>query len=220
MKTCYMCEKPSTSDEHAPPQCLFPEQKDVADGKDYRVNLITVPACDEHNLRKSKDDEYLMVVIAAHFENNRVAFNQVSSKILRAMKRNNLALAGRILKGMRPAVVKGKRYGVLTVETNRIGNELGKIGRAIYYDHFKEKWMVPLIVSATGLVSEDVRINERLVALREVTNRAFANLEKFGENQEVFFYQIFRRRGEYGTVIRLVFYEGFEAIVTETEGLP
>ena len=38
-------------------------------GIDYRKNLITVPACDAHNLQKSKDDEYLqLLVIHGYFK--------------------------------------------------------------------------------------------------------------------------------------------------------
>ena len=47
MNTCYMCEKESTSSEHVPPKCLFPEKKDLPDGVDLRKSLITVPSCDE-----------------------------------------------------------------------------------------------------------------------------------------------------------------------------
>ena len=57
--TCYMCTSAATSVEHVPPRCLFPEQKDLPIGVDLRKQLITVPSCDIHNSRKSKDDEYL-----------------------------------------------------------------------------------------------------------------------------------------------------------------
>jgi len=57
--TCYMCDQSSTSREHVPPRCLFPESKDVRG--DFRQNLLTVPSCDEHNSGKSADDEFLMV---------------------------------------------------------------------------------------------------------------------------------------------------------------
>ena len=53
---CYYCGEPAMSEEHVPPKCLFPEQKDT--GKDYRKNLITVPSCDKHNAGKSCDDEF------------------------------------------------------------------------------------------------------------------------------------------------------------------
>ena len=58
--SCYMCDQPSTSAEHVPPKCLFPEKKDLPEGVDLRKQLITVPACYVHNTRKSKNDEYLL----------------------------------------------------------------------------------------------------------------------------------------------------------------
>lgn len=75
MPTCYMCEKESTSVEHAPPRCIFPEQKDLQPGEDYRVNLITVPSCDEHNMQKSKEDEYLLYILPSTIGSNEVGIN-------------------------------------------------------------------------------------------------------------------------------------------------
>jgi hypothetical protein len=84
---CYMCAQNSTSREHVPPKCVFPEQKD-ADGRNYRKELITVPSCDLHNSQKSKDDEYLMVVLTSYFNNNQAAETQIKSKIARAWAKN------------------------------------------------------------------------------------------------------------------------------------
>ena len=63
MATCYMCDEESTSSEHVPPKCLFPEQKDLPEGVDLRKSLITVPSCDLHNSKKSNDDEYYSIVL-------------------------------------------------------------------------------------------------------------------------------------------------------------
>lgn len=59
---CYWCGWVATSSEHVPPKCLFPESKDVKGiyDRSFRNNLITVPSCDKHNMKKSHDDEYLM----------------------------------------------------------------------------------------------------------------------------------------------------------------
>lgn len=57
VRQCYMCEKPASTVEHVPPKCIFPEQKDSLGGQDLRKQLITVPACDVHNTKKSRDDE-------------------------------------------------------------------------------------------------------------------------------------------------------------------
>jgi len=60
---CYMCDLPGTTDEHIPPRAIFPEAKD-AEGRNYRIDLITVPSCPDHNTAKSDDDEFLMVSLA------------------------------------------------------------------------------------------------------------------------------------------------------------
>ncbi len=49
---CYYknCKSNTVGREHAPPKCFFNEKKG---------NLITVPSCPVHNLKKSGDDEYV-----------------------------------------------------------------------------------------------------------------------------------------------------------------
>jgi len=69
---CYYCGTDASSKEHVPPKCLFPEKKDIADGMNYRKNLITVPSCDKHNSNKCKDDEYLQLIIVHGYFNNTV----------------------------------------------------------------------------------------------------------------------------------------------------
>jgi hypothetical protein len=58
MNKCYMCDAAGTTKEHAPPDCFFP--------KGYRAGLWTVPSCDAHNSRNSKDVEYVRNVITSH----------------------------------------------------------------------------------------------------------------------------------------------------------
>jgi hypothetical protein len=64
-----MCDQLAPTDDHIPPKCFFPEEKDIPKGKNYRDNLITVPACKEHNLKTSKDDEYIWAIVAFHWQN-------------------------------------------------------------------------------------------------------------------------------------------------------
>lgn len=92
MKTCYRCSKLATTREHVPPRCLFPEPKDVSES-DYRKNLITVPSCHEHNLRKAQDDEFLLTTLAPLVGNNPLAYRQTVTKLTRAINRSR----GRLL---------------------------------------------------------------------------------------------------------------------------
>ena len=84
---CYFCGTESTTVEHARPKCIFPKAKDSPDGKDYRKNPIKVPSCKAHNTAKSKDDEYLLYVLAMCLPSNEVAKNQFLTKIRRAIER-------------------------------------------------------------------------------------------------------------------------------------
>jgi hypothetical protein len=75
--SCYWCGVSATSREHVPPQCLFSESKDIKEfyQQSFRLNLIKVPSCREHNLKRSKDDEYLMACLAARVGDSIYSFN-------------------------------------------------------------------------------------------------------------------------------------------------
>lgn len=83
-----MCDQPAPTKDHIPPRCFFPEEKDIPKSKNYRHNLIKVPACNEHNLKTSKDDEYIWTVIAFHWQNHPEVQEYSVKKIRRAFERN------------------------------------------------------------------------------------------------------------------------------------
>lgn len=56
---CAYCGEPATSKDHVPPKCIFPSDRD---------NLITVPACDIHNAKRSNLDELLLQFLGLHAE--------------------------------------------------------------------------------------------------------------------------------------------------------
>jgi hypothetical protein len=111
MDHCYMCERPATSREHVPPRCLFPESKDM-DGESYRQNLITVPSCDQHNMAKSRDDEFLMVSLAGIIGNNSIGYRHKFGKVNKAVRRS----ANRLLEEV---FVKKKHVFVVEVGPNK-----------------------------------------------------------------------------------------------------
>jgi len=98
-----MCDRESTSAEHVPPKCLFPEEKDLPKGTILRKELIKVPSCDLHNTAKHKEDEYLLYVLCMNISNNAVAFRHFMTKIMRAYKRRP-ALMDRIVKEHREVI--------------------------------------------------------------------------------------------------------------------
>lgn len=79
-ETCYYCGEPKTSYEHVPPQSFFPKNK--------RVNLIQVPSCDDHNGNKSKDDEYVrLVLMSSHLLDGRSDLSGVRDSVERSLLR-------------------------------------------------------------------------------------------------------------------------------------
>lgn len=139
---CYMCEKSSTSAEHVPPKCLFPEFKDAK--KNLRVNLITVPSCDEHNGKKSHDDEFLMVSIAGIIGNNSIGYQHYRGKIQRALKRTSYKLLEKVF--LRTELTRieseNKFIEILwgTPDYERLINCFSHIAYGIYHHHFKKKF--------------------------------------------------------------------------------
>jgi len=88
---CYWCGGIATSLEHIPPKCIFPEKKDIDKifNQSFRDELITVPSCDLHNSKKSKDDEYFLVCLSSLVGNNDVSLIHTYTKVRRALIHNH-----------------------------------------------------------------------------------------------------------------------------------
>ncbi len=109
--TCFACDSPDTTLEHVPPACLFPESKDTQGGQNLRRNLITVPACVDHNLVKSCDDTYFLWVLSTNLSANSVARQQVATKLKRTNERRP-ALGKAILRATKDVTVIDSASGI------------------------------------------------------------------------------------------------------------
>jgi hypothetical protein len=196
--TCYCCEAKATSKEHAPPKCIFPEAKD-ANGKDFRKALITVPSCDAHNTAKSKDDEYLLGVLALNIVNNTKGSDQAKSKVLRAVKRSG-GLAQELLGDTMPVVLKNtetnetEKSVAVRIDTNRVNSALKQIALAIFHHHYGRRYEGDVDCLYEGLVtieSEDpVKANQDWQNFRNSSEKLFKHAICHGENPDIFVYQI------------------------------
>jgi len=142
---CYFCGQPATSREHVPPLCIFPEAKDSF-GKDYRKNLITVPSCDEHNLKKSKDDEFLMACVTPTVGNNGAAYIQTKTKLRRAFERNDKRLFKSTIADPKDVIWKspaGDEFPIMVGQPDlpRLYCALNHVARGLHFhinrSHFK-----------------------------------------------------------------------------------
>jgi len=217
--TCYMCEQANTTPEHVPPKCIFPEVKDL--GIDYRKSLITVPSCDAHNLRKSKDDEYLMFVLTCSITNNEAAMKQIETKILRAWRRNS-RLKELLLRINRPIIAKGKSTLAFKVDIGRVNRSLDWIARGLYYNQYEKKWSAKLRIESPAMLflegKDALKSNKILNHMGVAVNHALSDLPKIGENPDIFWYQMLHNSpGE--LLINMMFFGGLQVFAFNKSGM-
>jgi hypothetical protein len=214
---CYMCDAAATSDEHVPPKCLFPEKKDLRSGADLRKQLITVPSCDVHNTHKSADDEYLLYALATMICSNAVAENHVRTKIFRAIKRNP-SLLNKFAETQAPVMFEDPTIGIaqptiaVRIDDQRFTSVLQKMSRALYFHHFKERWLNDVTVRPEFLLVIDPasarKYNEPVERLAALADYYFQDIAFNGANPDVFKYQVVDGVKGVHKIMRLYFYEG------------
>ncbi|AZT83284.1 hypothetical protein EHN06_06820 [Marinobacter sp. NP-4(2019)] len=218
-----MCDAPSTSREHVPPKCIFPEKKDSPKGADFRKNLIKVPSCDRHNSHKSKDDEYVMFVLASAFRGNEHKSNHFASKVLRAFSRKPHVYS-HFMAGLSPIMLKhpdGKieHSASFKVDLERFNNALFQIACGLFYYQYKTKWQGGYQVLTNELMALDspnaVRTNEVVQRVGERVSKAFEGQDRHGENDKIFTYSIISDQ-QNRHAIYMKFYEGIEITVLLT----
>jgi hypothetical protein len=211
-KQCYMCDLLATSGEHVPPKCIFPEAKDV-EGRDYRVDLITVPACDEHNLRKSKDDEFLMVCLAGIVGNNSIGFRHKLTKVNRAIRRTSNRLLNAAFRTRSHRWVEAGDNTFIEViwgtpDYERLERCFVHIAFGLYYHQFNGRFHGQLRVLMGHLFHSDPNAAEFSNLIKHKAAQDLKDIERHGRNQDVFYYQ-FSDPDEHGLVtLRMCFYGG------------
>jgi hypothetical protein len=204
-----MCHKEANSREHVPPRCFFPEQKDLPPNLDYRKNLLTVPSCSDHNLAKSKEDEYLLLVILST-AGNLVGQRHFSTKAIRAIKKRR-SLLNLITKNAMPATWSGQQTMAFSVDKERFDRSISCLARAIYFHHFNTKWVDDIRVDSPSLLAVGGKIaqqtNQLIQYLGAASGQLFENETRHGSYLDIFYYQIYRDEQFRQLVVRMVFYE-------------
>jgi hypothetical protein len=207
-ETCYMCDREANSREHVPPLCFFPSIKDSLSGKDFRKNLITVPSCDLHNLEKSKDDLYLLHVISLFYKNNPEG-QQVFTKRVKKTADNRPYLLGTFFNQFEPVYVNGQPTLAFELDLERFNNGMTCMANAIHFAHYETRWNEALEIFApsarySSSVPRREEGNTQLAKVEEFDGGA----QKFGENQDIFFYQFIEGELPEHKMLRMVFYQG------------
>jgi hypothetical protein len=214
---CYACEREAVSREHAPPLCIFPESADAPTHELRRKNLITVPACDDHNLRKSKDDEYLMMVLVAHFENNELSKAQASTKVSRAWQRRP-HLASMAVRNPIPIELNGQQRVAFQVDSERFDRAMELIAKALVFHEYGRRWNGPCHVWSPSMLPSNPATTEQVSqtskAMLEAIPQVFSGKPLLGANPETFQYRInLPQAGEKLGLVEMRFYEGFQVLV-------
>jgi hypothetical protein len=204
-----MCERKSTSREHVPPKCFFPKSKDSLSSKDLRINLITVPSCDDHNNKKSGDDLYLLHIIAMAYKNNQEGLNLFKNRI-RKTAESHPHLLKSFFADFEKAFAKNQVSLAIEIEMKRFETGMTWIAHAIYFHHFKTKWQESIEIKSPSLryLSETPNYIDRNTALADA-EKYDAGAQKYGKNQDIFFYQFIDGSHPDHKLVRMVFYQGF-----------
>jgi hypothetical protein len=210
-KTCYMCDNPATSREHVPPDCFFP--------KGHKSNLITVPSCVNHNLKKSKDDEYVRFFVAMHISNNRYGVDMAVTKGLRSVERSDTFLARVFHKAFPIKMPDGSITAGAEVDLARWDNYFYQFANAIFFhDHgrcHKGAWELvnySLFCGESLLSNEPDPYNEIRTKLQSLNF-----IERPSSNPEIFRYYFFKH-SEDSYAYKFLFYEGFAQYVISVKG--
>ena len=221
-KVCYFCGQPATSREHVPPKVFFPDEEDSLTGVSRRENLITVPSCTKHNTDKSQLDEYIYSVIISNINTNPQGLHAGLNKNIRMLSRNKRLLT-EVFNSPREVFVKDVNNQSLysTISTKiSFGNlyeSVDCIARALYFHHFKKPFIgTTSYLTSFIMYSNDVPLEERqkMSYLNLGADEMFANIEKNGENQDIFYHQFIECSERKKIIFNLCFYENSKIRVT------
>lgn len=214
---CYWCGNFATSKEHVPPKCLFPEEKDIKEifNKTYRNNLITVPSCDKHNMKKSHEDEYLMACLCGRVGNNSVSYIHNATKVKRARDRNS-----NMIKVDYEDILKlgEKEFPVqmITVDNYKLVHSFESIARALYFHEQNNSFLGECKVISRILIHHDdkkwSRFVIRSVKMIEDEQPSWGTDIK-GDNNDIFTYQFSPIDGFKCQTLALTFYKSAKVYV-------
>ncbi|MEJ1402562.1 MAG: hypothetical protein RPU61_03465 [Candidatus Sedimenticola sp. (ex Thyasira tokunagai)] len=215
-ETCYMCDQPRTSREHAPPKCLFPVAKEI--GQDMRRNLIKVPSCDAHNSEKSEDDEFMRAIILfSAAENNEVAQHQFLGKLLRATKRSPLKYSNYIEE---KGIIESERKRVMEIDRDRFDSCIEHMVRAMFFHAYGTKWRYPILVASPNLHNEDpgkdAVYGKKTADLVKIMHMIIGQEQFLGDNPSVFKYRLRHDVDSCSYAFEGIFYDFFEVYTFST----
>lgn len=214
---CYKCDAVATGREHVPPQCIFPEQKD-ANNIDYRKQLITVPSCDEHNQKKTNEDEFFMMSITPCVGNNLIGLYQTKTKVKRAYENKQPEFIERILNGVKVvnvAIENGEPHDLWLGEMDqaRMDKCVKLISSGLYYEEYKKTFKGNFSIIYGFTIDQNHITRDYKFFINEKLKTEFGEQKLKGANPEIFNYQFIPEDAFGLTVLKMFFFEGAMILV-------
>ena len=212
-----MCDALATTQEHAPPLCLFPEKSSF--GSDLRRNLVTVPSCDLHNSKKSEDDEFLRTTLCLPAAGiSGAATHQFSGKVLRGVKRSPVKY-GSFAPRADAIAPPGKT--VFTTDRARFDRSIEHIAKAIFFHTYGRKWSLGFAVASPQILvrspSGQLAGHDPSLQAVQVTRDFLVTEPVLGENGQIFQYRV-KMEGDMFAFAAL-FYETFEVYAASSPAI-
>lgn len=214
---CYKCDSKATGREHIPPISIFPESKDS--NEDFRKNLLTVPSCDEHNLKKTKDDEFLMMCLASIVGNNSIGYIQTKTKVKRALERKYEGFIEKIIENAKDLRIKTKEGLVFPIlsgkpDLERLHKCVEYMTSGIYYHEFGKQLKGQTNVLFGFIEYEDKNTNQFKTYFKDKFESKSDKYPAKGSNPKIFYYQIVPP-DKFGIIaLKLTFYGGTDIFIS------
>ena len=206
--TCYACNSKSTSMEHAPPRCFFPEDRDEDGNMVMRNELIKVPSCDRHNSEKSNDDVYALWHLAALDGTNEVADSIRRNWLQRAADHDWSKRGGAFMKRLLSEIHTVDDLGrpVGNADHERMVRFHKHCARALYFYENLKHLELPLRVTNISNDFRDPAKTQELRSREVFFESQMEDASVLGANPEVFNYSIHHREDEGVILIRTIYY--------------
>jgi hypothetical protein len=213
-KTCFYCGGPATGVDHVPPRCFFPKDKDLPVGvADMRKNLITVPACNDHNGKYSTDDEIASLVVRLPYQANVLGQHDFCEKGLRAIEKRKGLVPSLFQKIEVMQFADGRELPTMQFDATRVNRVMERIARGLFFHEFRRCWDYDLSIVSDGPLMPNLSSNPAQPAIR-MLNREFQHAHRNGDNPSVFWYEwTVDIGGDYQRMLRMCFYEGLRYLV-------
>jgi hypothetical protein len=179
--------------------------------------LIKVDSCDEHNSKKSKDDEYLMWILSTAARGNARRQAHFQSKGMRTYRRRPETFLG-LLQNLTPVALPSadgtlRETASFEVDLTRFNKCMWHTATALFFHQTGKRWrgecriFTDAFVHLKGPGAEEM--NKTLIEGTQRIAKALNAIPAQGENPEIFTYKVFSGPGNRHTV-HMVFYEDIQ----------